>query len=159
MRIHGEEFLPGSTGALLCAFCGRGLGDVMNLPIGEHAAAWLCGWMLIDTYGKRDELMRLSGDSSHPMMAATTETLKHLTMEMRRLCFAPRTDHALNDVEEHEKGDILSVHRQHSEKLAVALAINNHKSWNTPSATKFMSSFERREIYVRDTIRFHQFKE
>ncbi|EEC84352.1 hypothetical protein OsI_30875 [Oryza sativa Indica Group] len=106
---------------------------------------------------------------SHPMMATITEKLKHLTVEMRRLGFAPSTDYVLHDVEEQDKDDILSVH---SEKLAVALGLIS-TSRGTPlrviknlricgdchEAMKFISSFEGREIYVRDTNRFHHFKD
>uniref|UniRef100_I1PUZ8 DYW domain-containing protein n=2 Tax=Oryza glaberrima TaxID=4538 RepID=I1PUZ8_ORYGL len=124
-----------------------------------------CSWIEI----KNKVHMLLAGDSSHPMLAAITEKLKHLTMEMRRLGFAPSTDYVLHDVEEQEKDDILSVH---SEKLAVALGLIS-TSHGTPlqviknlricgdchEAMKFISSFERREIYVRDTNRFHHFKD
>uniref|UniRef100_A0A0A8ZG22 DYW domain-containing protein n=1 Tax=Arundo donax TaxID=35708 RepID=A0A0A8ZG22_ARUDO len=54
------------------------------------------------------------------MMTAITEKLQQLTVEMKRLGFAPSTDFVLHDVEEQEKDDILTVH---SEKLAVALGL------------------------------------
>jgi hypothetical protein len=71
-------------------------------------------------------------------------------------------------VEEQEKDDILSVH---SEKLAVALGLISTSPGTTlrviknlricgdcHEAMKFISSFEGREISVRDTNRFHHFR-
>lgn len=124
-----------------------------------------CSWIEI----KNKVHMLLAGDNSHPMMTAITEKLKQLTIEMRRLGFAPSTDFVLHDVEEQEKDDILSVH---SEKLAVALGLIS-TSPGTPlrviknlricgdchEAMKFISCFEGREISVRDTNRFHHFKD
>jgi hypothetical protein len=72
-------------------------------------------------------------------------------------------------VEEQEKDNILVVH---SEKLAVALGIistspgtplrvikNCRICGNYHEAMKFISCFEGREISVRDTNRFHHFKD
>ncbi|KAL6619371.1 hypothetical protein ACP70R_034510 [Stipagrostis hirtigluma subsp. patula] len=124
-----------------------------------------CSWIEI----KNKVHMLLAGDNSHPMMSAITEKLKQLTIEMRRLGFAPSTDFVLHDVEEQEKDDILAVH---SEKLAVALGLIS-TSPGTPlrviknlricgdchEAMKFISCFEGREISVRDTNRFHHFRD
>ncbi|XP_020178056.1 pentatricopeptide repeat-containing protein At1g20230 [Aegilops tauschii subsp. strangulata] len=124
-----------------------------------------CSWIEI----KNKVHMLLAGDNSHPMMTAITEKLKQLTIEMSRLGFAPSTDFVLHDVEEQEKDDILAVH---SEKLAVALGLIS-TSPGTPlrviknlricgdchEAMKFISCFEGREISVRDTNRFHHFKD
>jgi len=122
-----------------------------------------CSWIEI----KKKVHMLLAGDNSHPMIAAITEKLKQLNIEMRRLGFAPSTYFVLHDVEEQEKDDILAVH---SEKLAVALGLIS-TSPGTPirviknlricddchEAMKFISSFEGRELSVRDTNRFHHF--
>ncbi|PAN19920.1 hypothetical protein PAHAL_3G307800 [Panicum hallii] len=124
-----------------------------------------CSWIEI----KNKVHVLLAGDDSHPMMAAITEKLKQLNIEMRRLGFAPRTDFVLHDVEEQEKDDILAVH---SEKLAVALGLIS-TSPGTPlqviknlricddchEAMKFISSFEGRELSIRDTNRFHHFRD
>ncbi|KAG8085325.1 hypothetical protein GUJ93_ZPchr0010g8769 [Zizania palustris] len=124
-----------------------------------------CSWIEI----KNKVHMLLAGDTSHPMMTVITEKLKQLTVEMRRLGFAPSTDFVLHDVEEQDKDEILAVH---SEKLAVALGLVS-TSPGTPlrviknlricgdchEAMKFISSFEGREISVRDTNRFHHFKD
>ncbi|KAK3121552.1 hypothetical protein QOZ80_8BG0656070 [Eleusine coracana subsp. coracana] len=122
-----------------------------------------CSWIEI----KNKVHMLLAGDDSHPMMTAIIEKVKQLNIEMRRLGFAPSTDFVLHDVEEHEKDDILAVH---SEKLAVALGListspgtslrvikNLRICGDCHEAMKFISSFEAREISVRDTNRFHHF--
>ncbi|CAN6351263.1 unnamed protein product [Urochloa humidicola] len=124
-----------------------------------------CSWIEI----KNKVHMLLAGDDSHPMMTAITEKLKQLNIEMRRLGFVPSTYFVLHDVEEQEKDDILAVH---SEKLAVALGLIS-TSPGTPlrviknlricddchEAMKFISCFEGREISVRDTNRFHHFRD
>ncbi|CAL4908404.1 unnamed protein product [Urochloa decumbens] len=124
-----------------------------------------CSWIEI----KNKVHTLLAGDDSHPMMTAITEKLKQLNIEMRRLGFAPSTYFVLHDVEEQEKDDILAVH---SEKLAVALGLIS-TSPGTPlrviknlricddchEAMKFISCFEGREISVRDTNRFHHFRD
>ncbi|KAF8719969.1 hypothetical protein HU200_024738 [Digitaria exilis] len=124
-----------------------------------------CSWIEI----KNKVHMLLAGDDSHPMMTAITEKLKQLNIEMRRLGFVPSTDFVLHDVEEQEKDEILAVH---SEKLAVALGLIS-TSPGTPlrviknlricddchEAMKFISGFEGREISVRDTNRFHHFRD
>uniref|UniRef100_A0ACD5TAF9 Uncharacterized protein n=3 Tax=Avena sativa TaxID=4498 RepID=A0ACD5TAF9_AVESA len=124
-----------------------------------------CSWIEI----KNKVHTLLAGDNSHPMMTAITEKLNQLAIEMSRLGFAPSTDFVLHDVEEQEKDNILAVH---SEKLAVALGLIS-TSPGTPlrviknlricgdchEAMKFISCFEGREISVRDTNRFHHFKD
>jgi pentatricopeptide repeat protein len=124
-----------------------------------------CSWIEI----KNKVHMLLAGDDSHPMMTAITDKLKQLNIEMRRLGFSPSTNFVLHDVEEQEKDDILAVH---SEKLAVALGLIS-TSPGTPlrviknlricddchEAMKFISHFEGREISVRDTNRFHHFRD
>ncbi|KAL5847889.1 hypothetical protein ACOSQ3_011413 [Xanthoceras sorbifolium] len=113
--------------------------------------------------------MLLAGDQSHPQMSQIMEKLIKLSMEMKKSGCFPNTDFVLQDVEEQEKEQILCGH---SEKLAVALGL-----LNTPPGTplqviknlricgdchvviKFISSFEGTEIFVRDTNRFHHFKD
>jgi pentatricopeptide repeat protein len=124
-----------------------------------------CSWIEI----KNKVHMLLACDNSHPMMSAIVEKLKQLNIEMRRLGFVPSTDFVLHDVEEQEKYDILAVH---SEKLAVALGListipgtplrvikNLRICGDCHEAMKFISRFERREISVRDTNRFHHFRD
>lgn len=111
----------------------------------------------------------LAGDKSHPQMNQIADRLEKLSVEMKRLGYLPSTDFVLQDVEEQDKEQILCGH---SEKLAIALGLIN-TSPGTPIrviknlricgdchvAIKFISNFERREIFVRDTNRFHHFKD
>ncbi|MCL7051867.1 hypothetical protein MKW94_001202 [Papaver nudicaule] len=110
----------------------------------------------------------LAGDRTHPQMLQILERLDKLNMEMVKSGYLPDTALVLKDVEEQDKEHFLCGH---SEKLAVGLGL-----LNTPPGTtlrviknlricgdchvviKFISNFERREILVRDTNRFHHFK-
>ncbi|KAK9120833.1 hypothetical protein Syun_018450 [Stephania yunnanensis] len=124
-----------------------------------------CSWIEI----KNKVHTLLAGDKSHPQMAQVVEVLDKLSFEMKKSGYHPDTKFVLQDVDEQEKENILCGH---SEKLAVVLGL-----LNTPPGTplrviknlricgdchamiKFISSFEKREIFVRDTNRFHHFKE
>ncbi|WOL05952.1 hypothetical protein Cni_G14683 [Canna indica] len=124
-----------------------------------------CSWIEI----KNMVHMLLAGDKSHPQMSQIAEKLEKLSVEMKRLGYHPSTDFVLQDVEEQDKEHILCGH---SEKLAVALGLISTPS-GTPlrviknlricgdchAAIKFISNFEGREIHVRDTNRFHHFKD
>ncbi|XP_074561483.1 LOW QUALITY PROTEIN: pentatricopeptide repeat-containing protein At1g20230-like, partial [Curcuma longa] len=123
-----------------------------------------CSWIEI----RNKVHMLLAGDKSHPQMSHISEKLEKLSVEMKRLGYRPSTDFVFQDVEEQDKEHILCGH---SEKLAVALGLVN-----TPAGTslrviknlgicgdchatiKFISMVEEREILVRDTNRYHQFK-
>ncbi|CAA6666430.1 unnamed protein product [Spirodela intermedia] len=109
------------------------------------------------------------GDQSHPQMTQILERLEKLSVEMRKLGHQPSTDLVLQDVEEQDKEHILCGH---SEKLAVALGLlstppgtplrvikNLRICIDCHSVVKFISRFEMREIFVRDTNRFHHFKD
>ncbi|CAA7403222.1 unnamed protein product [Spirodela intermedia] len=111
----------------------------------------------------------LAGDQSHPQMTQILERLEKLSVEMRKLGHQPSTDLVLQDVEEQDKEHILCGH---SEKLAVALGLlstppgtplrvikNLRICIDCHSVVKFISRFEMREIFVRDTNRFHHFKD
>ncbi|GLT34402.1 hypothetical protein SLA2020_089200 [Shorea laevis] len=123
-----------------------------------------CSWIEV----KNKVHMLLAGDKSHAEMPQILEKLNELSMEMKKAGYCPETDFVLQDVEEQDKEQMLG---EHSEKLAVALGL-----LNTPPGTplqviknlricrdchafmKFISRIEGREIFVRDTNRFHHFK-
>ncbi|KAJ7974103.1 Pentatricopeptide repeat-containing protein [Quillaja saponaria] len=110
----------------------------------------------------------LAGDTSHPQSKDIYEELGVLVGKMKELGYTPETDSALHDVEEEDKECHLAVH---SEKLAIVFAILNTQP-GTPIritknlrvcgdchiAAKLISKIVEREIVVRDTNRFHQFK-
>lgn len=111
----------------------------------------------------------LAGDRSHPQSKEIYEDLDLLVGKMRELGYVPETESALHDVEEEEKELHLAVH---SEKLAIVFAILNTQP-GTPIritknlrvcgdchiAAKLISKIVERDIIVRDTNRFHHFKD
>ncbi|KAK1262063.1 Pentatricopeptide repeat-containing protein [Acorus gramineus] len=123
-----------------------------------------CSWIEI----KNRVHTLLAGDKSHPQMRPVLERLERLREEMKRSGLFPSTDFVLQDVEEQDKERILCGH---SEKLAVGLGLLNTRE-GTPlrviknlricgdchTMIKFISMFEGRDISVRDTNRFHHFK-
>ena len=110
----------------------------------------------------------LAGDQSHPLSKKIYEELDVLVGKMKELGYVPETDSALHDVEEEDKECHLAVH---SEKLAIVFAIlstepgtpiritkNLRVCGDCHIAAKLISKIVQREIIVRDTNRFHHFK-
>ncbi|KAJ8439794.1 hypothetical protein Cgig2_029054 [Carnegiea gigantea] len=124
-----------------------------------------CSWIEV----KNKVHMLLAGDKAHPQMAQIIKKLEQLGKEMQKSGLVPKVDFVLQDVEEQDKEQMLCGH---SEKLAVVFGL-----LNTPAGSplrviknlricgdchaviKFISDFEGREIFVRDTNRFHHFKD
>lgn len=113
--------------------------------------------------------MLLAGDKSHPQMEQILQKLDKLSIAMNKFGYYPDTKVVLQDVEEQDKAEILCGH---SEKLAVVLGLLNTSPGqplqviknlricdDCHAVIKFISCFEGREIYVRDTNRFHHFKD
>ena len=126
-----------------------------------------CSWIEI----KNQVHMLLAGDKSHPQMTKIVEKLYKLSLEMKKAGYLPSTGLVLQDVDEQDKEQILCGH---SEKLAVAfglLILNSPPGsplqiikklricGDCHTVIKVISGFEGREIYVRDTNRFHLFKD
>ncbi|CAM8938236.1 unnamed protein product [Rhodiola kirilowii] len=123
-----------------------------------------CSWIEI----KNKVHMLLAGDTSHPQMSKILEKLNELAAEMKKAGYIPITKFVLQDVEEQDKEQMLCGH---SEKLAVVFGLLNTTQGSSLRVIKnlricgdchmfmkFISKFERREILVRDTNRFHQFE-
>ncbi|KAK4787493.1 hypothetical protein SAY86_011326 [Trapa natans] len=107
-------------------------------------------------------------DKSHPHYAEINIYLKELIAEMKLRGYIPDMGSVLHDMDDEEKEHNL-VH--HSEKLAIAFAL-----MNTPAgspirvmknlrvcrdchvAIKYISEIKARQIIVRDSSRFHHFK-
>ncbi|CAN8304660.1 unnamed protein product [Cochlearia groenlandica] len=124
-----------------------------------------CSWIQV----KNKVYTLLAGDKSHPQIDQMAEKMSEITKEMRKSGYHPDLDLVLQDVEEQEKEQILLGH---SEKLAVVFGL-----LNTPEGTplhviknlricgdchtviKFISGYAGREIFVRDTNRYHHFKD
>lgn len=111
----------------------------------------------------------MAGDESHPRINEIYAFLAKLSTRIREEGYVPNTNYVLHDVEEEQKEQNL---RHHSEKLAIAFGI-----LETPSGTAikvfknlricgdchmaimFISKISEREIIVRDSSRFHRFKD
>lgn len=108
-------------------------------------------------------------DNSHPKYNEIDLYLRELTAEMKLRGYVPDTESNLHDMDNEEKEYDL---RHHSEKLAIAFALMNTSDGvpirvmknlrvcrDCHLAIKFISEIKNREIIVRDTSRFHHFKD
>lgn len=111
----------------------------------------------------------VSDDNLHPQAKEIYAKLKTLNEQMEAAGYVPDTKFVLHDVQEEQKGALLSFH---SEKLAVAFGListpmettirimkNLRMCGDCHNAIKFISKVVKREIVVRDTNRFHHFKD
>ncbi|EPS63499.1 hypothetical protein M569_11282, partial [Genlisea aurea] len=109
----------------------------------------------------------VSDDDKHIDSVQIREKIKSLIAEIKPLGYNPDCSCELHDVEEEQKEDQLNYH---SEKLAIAFALmktppgapirvmkNLRMCDDCHSAAKFISSFTKRRIIVRDVNRFHSF--
>ncbi|KAI5678977.1 hypothetical protein M9H77_09927 [Catharanthus roseus] len=110
-----------------------------------------------------------TGNQSHLQSEEIYKELAVLTAKIKDLGYIPDFSFVLQDVEDDEKEHILM---SHSERLAIAYGILNTPPKSTiwiyknlrvcgdcHSATKFISKITEREIIVRDSNRFHHFKD
>ncbi|CAA7403745.1 unnamed protein product [Spirodela intermedia] len=110
-----------------------------------------------------------SGDRRHRELEAIWAKLAELEEAMKRAGHAPHLGSAGHDVVVEEKERMLLGH---SEKLAIAFGLLAVPAWATirvfknlrvcvdcHNATKLISTLEGREIVVRDTSRFHHFRD
>ncbi|VVB12553.1 unnamed protein product [Arabis nemorensis] len=124
-----------------------------------------CSW--IEIKGKVN--IFVAGDSSNPETEKIEAFLRGVRARMREEGYSPQTKYALIDAKEMEKEEALCGH---SEKLAMALGIlssghgkiirvtkNLRVCGDCHEMAKFMSKLTRREIVLRDSNRFHQFKD
>ncbi|RVX00078.1 Pentatricopeptide repeat-containing protein, chloroplastic [Vitis vinifera] len=125
-----------------------------------------CSW--IDTGNRRHVFV--AGDVYHPQRKEIYEKLAQLNYSCRRMGYVPMTELVLHDVDETEKEAILGCH---SEKLAVSFGLLNCGVGNgvirvmknlrvcedCHSWMKFASLLEKREILLRDSQRFHLFRD
>ncbi|KAE8674051.1 Pentatricopeptide repeat-containing protein [Hibiscus syriacus] len=145
-----------------------------NVEFGEYAAAKLrelgvkkrpgCNWV----QGKKGTATFYVGDRSHPQFEQIYELLVDLIQRIKEIEYVPETNCALHDVDEEEKGDLLT---EHSEKLALAYGIlvstpgapihvtkNLRVCGDCHNAITYISMNIDNEIILRDSIRFHHFK-
>lgn len=111
----------------------------------------------------------VAGDDSHPSSDLIYTKLDELSSRLKDMGYQPDTNYALHDIEEEQKESILL---RHSERLAIAFGLisipcgipiriikNLRVCGDCHTAIKLISKSEGREIVVRDSNRFHHFKE
>ncbi|CAH1444992.1 unnamed protein product [Lactuca virosa] len=125
------------------------------------------GWSSVEI-DKRMEVF-YTGNYSHSKCDEIYKELEDLMMKIKVIGYVPDYSFVLQDVEEDEKERILM---SHSERLAIAYGIistppktvirifkNLRVCGDCHNATKFISKVTEREIVVRDSNRFHNFKD
>ncbi|XP_065877408.1 pentatricopeptide repeat-containing protein DOT4, chloroplastic [Euphorbia lathyris] len=111
----------------------------------------------------------VAGDSSHAQATNIEQILKRLRSRIKEEGYFPQMKYAMTNADDMEKEMALCGH---SEKLAMAFGILNLPPGKTMRITKnlrvcgdchemakFVSTLERREIIMRDSSRFHHFKD
>ncbi|KAM7462780.1 hypothetical protein LguiA_030901 [Lonicera macranthoides] len=124
-----------------------------------------CSWI---KYKSRVHIFS-ADDRSSPYSDQIYAELEKLNFKMIEEGYVPDMSYILHDVEELEKVKMLN---HHSEKLAIAFGLlfippdlpirvvkNLRVCGDCHNATKFISKITRREILVRDSVRFHLFKD
>ncbi|POO03358.1 DYW domain containing protein [Trema orientale] len=125
------------------------------------------GWSSIEINNRVDVFY--TGNQTHQKYQEICIELKVMTAKMKSLGYVPDFTFVLQDVEEDEKEEILT---SHSERLAIAFGIistpprtpirifkNLRVCGDCHTATKYISKITEREIIVRDSNRFHHFKD
>ncbi|XP_068635896.1 putative pentatricopeptide repeat-containing protein At2g01510 [Aristolochia californica] len=110
-----------------------------------------------------------SNDKTHWQIDEIRERLDMLAEQMEKLGYKPDTSCALHDEEENVKVESL---RYHSERLAISFALINtppgspirvmknlRACTDCHAAIKLISKIVQREITVRDSSRFHHFRD
>lgn len=123
-----------------------------------------CSWV----QGRKGMETFYVGDRTHLQSQKIYETLADLIQRIKAIGYVPQTSFALHDVDDEEKGDLLF---EHSEKLALAYAIltlppgapiritkNLRVCGDCHSAITYISMIVEHEIILRDSSRFHHFK-
>ncbi|RDX86470.1 Pentatricopeptide repeat-containing protein DOT4, chloroplastic, partial [Mucuna pruriens] len=124
-----------------------------------------CSW--IEVQGKFT--IFVSTDTAHPQAKRIVSLLNNLRIKMKSAGYSPKMRYALINADDMEKEVALCGH---SEKLAMAFGILNLPPGRTIRVTKnlrvcsdchqmakFMSKTASREIILRDSNRFHHFKD
>ncbi|KAI3467446.1 hypothetical protein Pfo_024109 [Paulownia fortunei] len=125
------------------------------------------GWSSIELNNRIEVFY--TGNQSHPQCEEIHKELAILNAKIKSLGYTPDYSFVLQDVEDDEKENILT---SHSERLAIVYGILNtppktsiriYKNLRVcgdcHSVTKFISKLTEREIIVRDSNRFHHFKD
>lgn len=118
---------------------------------------------------KNQTYLFMAADTLHPFSDRIYLKLEELSIKLKDAGYQPDTNYVLHDVEDEHKEAILS---QHSERLAIAFGLiatnpgtrlqivkNLRVCGDCHTVIKLISLIEGREIVVRDSNRFHHFKE
>ncbi|XP_068333926.1 putative pentatricopeptide repeat-containing protein At1g68930 [Pyrus communis] len=124
-----------------------------------------CSWI---KYKNRVHIFS-ADDQSSPFSDQIYAKLEELNRKMIEEGYEPDMSSVLHDVEESEKMKMLNYH---SEKLAIAFGLiflppclpirvvkNLRVCGDCHNATKYISKITKREILVRDAVRYHLFKD
>ncbi|KAG0471064.1 hypothetical protein HPP92_015610 [Vanilla planifolia] len=111
----------------------------------------------------------LVGDRTNPESDLIYKELNILMERIKQIGYVPNTGFALHDVEDETKEQSLFAH---SEKLAIVFGMlklnpeceiriqkNLRVCGDCHEATKFISKVARRDVFVRDSYRFHHFSD
>ncbi|KAL6553198.1 hypothetical protein OROGR_007040 [Orobanche gracilis] len=125
------------------------------------------GWSSTELNNKTEVFY--TGDRSHPQCEEIYKELAIQNAKLKSLGYIPDYSFVLQDVEDDEKENILT---SHSERLAIMYGILNTSAKSSiriyknlrvcgdcHNVTKFISKLTEREIIVRDSNRFHHFKD
>lgn len=139
----------------------------MRNVIQTYCLAKKPGFSVVEAKGKVNVF--LVGDREHPERKQIYEYLARLMVKLLEVGYVPNNSSVLHDVDSEEQEMTLRIH---SEKLAVAFGILNtipgtviHITKNLRvcsdchSAIKLIAKIVNREIVVRDSKRFHHFKD
>ncbi|KAK8966120.1 Pentatricopeptide repeat-containing protein [Platanthera guangdongensis] len=118
---------------------------------------------------KEDVHIFTAGDRSHTQTPLIYSMLERLLKKMAEAGYRAETEAVLYDVEEEEKENMVKIH---SEKLAIAFGLMNLEEGDEiriiknlrvcldcHNWTKFVSKITKRVIVVRDSSRFHHFRD
>lgn len=124
-----------------------------------------CSWV----QGKKGMAAFFVGDRRHSQWKEIYEVLADLLFRIKAMGYVPETSFALHDVDDEEKKSLLS---EHSEKLALAYGVLNTPAGIPIRITKnlrvcgdchtaitYISKIVDHEIILRDSSRFHHFRE
>ncbi|CAA7025238.1 unnamed protein product [Microthlaspi erraticum] len=125
------------------------------------------GWSSMEVDNKVEVFY--TGNQTHPMYEEMCRELTTLLAKMKMIGYVADHRFVLQDVEDDEKEQILM---SHSERLAIAYGLvatppkttirifkNLRVCGDCHNVTKFISRITEREIIVRDSNRFHHFKD
>ncbi|KAL5218942.1 hypothetical protein ABZP36_019626 [Zizania latifolia] len=123
-----------------------------------------CSWV----HSKKGIASFFVGDRSHPPSTRIYALLERLIDRIKAMGYVPETNFALRDVDDEEKNNLLA---KHSEKLALAYGLlttspgcpkritkNLRVCGDCHSAFTYISKIVDHGIIVRDSSRFHHFK-